>query len=59
MQELVPFGKANGEPARLVGVFHPAGEDLTIARATRSHVTAFGIDFAFEGGFASPFSWAA
>ena len=48
VQELVPFGKANGEPARLVGVFHPAGEDLTIARATRSHVTAFGIDFAFE-----------
>jgi hypothetical protein len=61
VQELVPFGKENGEPARLVGVFHPAGEDLTIARATRSRVSAFGIDFAFEGGsgFASPFSWAA
>ena len=54
VQELVPFGKANGEPARLVGVFHPAGEDLTIARATRSHVTAFGIDFAFEGLLRQP-----
>ena len=61
VQEVVPFGKENGEPARLVGVFHPAGADLTIARATRSHVNVFGIDFAFEGGsgFANPFSWAA
>jgi hypothetical protein len=61
VREVVPFAKENGEPARLVGVFHPAGEDLTIARATRSHVSAFGIDFAFEGGsgFANPFAWAA
>jgi hypothetical protein len=46
---------------KMVGVFHPAGEDLTIARATMSHVSAFGIDIAFEGcsAFANPFSWAA
>ena len=61
VQEIVPFGKENGEPARLVGIFHPAGEDLTIARATKSNVSAFGIDFSFEGGsaFANPFAWAA
>src|SRR4051812_23037243 len=61
VQEVVPFGKEDGKPARLVGIFHPAGEDLTIAKATKSHVNAFGIDFAFEGGsgFANPFSWAA
>src|SRR5687768_18601855 len=61
VQEIVPFGKENGEPARLSGIFHPAGEDLTIAKATESHVSAFGIDFAFEGrsAFANPFSWAA
>jgi hypothetical protein len=61
VHEIVPFGKENGEPVKMVGVFHPAGEVLTIARATRSHVSAFGIDFAFEGrsGFANPFSWAA
>ena len=61
VQEIVPFGKENGEPARLTGIFHPAGEDLTVARATESHVSAFGIDFAFEGrsAFANPFSWAA
>jgi hypothetical protein len=61
VKEIVPFGKENGEPVKMVGVFHPAGEDLTRARATTSRVSAFGIDFAFEGrsGFANPFSWAA
>ena len=56
VQEVVSFGKEDGVPARLVGVFHPAGADLTIAKATKSHVSAFGIDFAFEGGsaFAKP-----
>ena len=61
VQEIVPFGKENGEPARLVGIFHPAGEDFAIATASTSRINAFGIDFAFEGrsAFASPFSWAA
>ena len=61
VQEVVSFGKEDGEPARLAGIFHPAGTDLTIARSTESHVSAFGIDFAFEGGsaFANPFAWAA
>jgi hypothetical protein len=61
VQEVVPFGKEDGVPARLTGIFHPAGESLTVARATKSRVSAFGIDFAFEGGsaFANPFSWAA
>jgi len=60
VQELVSFGKEDGEPARLKNIFHPAGEDLTIAKATKSHVSAFGIDFAFEGrsAFANPFAWA-
>ena len=61
VQEIVPFGKENGEPVKLSGIFHPAGEEFTVAKATKSNVSAFGIDFAFEGrsGFASPFSWAA
>jgi hypothetical protein len=61
VQEIVPFGKENGEPARLVGIFHPAGDDFAVAKATKSSVSAFGIDIAFEGrsGFASPFAWAA
>ena len=59
VQEIVSFGKQDGKPARLVGVFHPAGDDLTIARATESRVSAFGMDFSHEGrsGFAAPFAW--
>jgi hypothetical protein len=61
VQEIVPFGKEDGQPARLSGIFHPAGDDFAIARATKSSVSAFGMDFAFEGrsAFASPFAWAA
>jgi hypothetical protein len=61
VQEIVPFGVENGKPARLSGIFHPAGDDFAIARATKSNVNAFGIDHSFEGrsAFASPFSWAA
>jgi hypothetical protein len=61
VEEIVPFGKENGEPVKLSGIFHPAGEEFTVAKATKSNVSAFGIDIAFEGrsGFASPFSWAA
>ena len=59
VQEIVPFGKENGEPARLVGIFHPAGDDFAIAKATESSVSAFGMDFSYEGrsGFAAPFAW--
>jgi hypothetical protein len=61
VQDVVPFGKDNGEPARLDRIFHPAAETLTIARATRSQVSAFGMDFAHEGksAFSTRFSWAA
>jgi hypothetical protein len=61
VQEIIPFGKEDGTPARLTGIFHPAGDDFVIARATKSSVSAFGLDHSFEGrsAFASPFSWAA
>jgi hypothetical protein len=61
VRDVVPFGKENGEPVRLEGVFHPASETLTVARSTTSQFSAFGMDFAHEGksAFSSPFSWAA
>ena len=61
VQEIVSFGREDGQPARLTNIFHPAGEDLTVAKSTKSQVSALGIDFAFEGrsAFASKFSWAA
>jgi hypothetical protein len=56
----VPFGVESGEPARLVGIFHPAGSELTISRATRSRINAFGIEYEGKAGFSSSeFSWAA
>ena len=61
VQDVVPFGKENGEPARLDRIFHPAGETLTIARSTKSQVRAFGMDFAHEGksAFSNRFAWGA
>jgi hypothetical protein len=60
IEDIVPFGVESGEPARLTGIFHPAGSELTIARATRSRIDAFGIAFEGRSAFSnSSFSWAA
>jgi len=60
IEDIVPFGVEPGEPARLVGIFHPAGSELTISRATRSRINAFGIEYEGKAGFSSSqFSWAA
>jgi hypothetical protein len=60
IEDVVPFGVESGEPARLSGVFHPAGSELTIAKATRSRISAFGIEYEGKSGFSSSaFSWAA
>jgi len=59
IEDVVPFGVETGEPARLVGVFHPAGSELTVARATRSNIDALGVAFEGKSGFSSPFAWAA
>jgi hypothetical protein len=60
IEDVVPFGVESGEPARLSGIFHPAGSELTIARATRSRIDAFGIRYEGRAGFSSSsFAWAA
>ena len=59
VEDIVPFGIESGEPARLVGVFHPVGSELTAAEATRSQISAFGIEFEGKTGLSAPFSWAA
>src|SRR5436305_11213456 len=41
VEDVVPFGVENGEPARLSGIFHPVGSDLTVSRAKRSRIDAF------------------
>jgi hypothetical protein len=60
IEDVVPFGVESGEPARLSGIFHPAGSELTIAKATRSRISAFGIEYEGKSAFSnSAFSWAA
>jgi hypothetical protein len=60
IEDVVPFGVESGEPARITGIFHPAGSELTIAHATRSSINAFGISYEAKAGFStSEFAWAA
>jgi hypothetical protein len=60
IEDVVPFGVQSGEPVRLTGIFHPAGSELTVARATRSKIDAFGIQYEGTSAFStSQFSWAA
>jgi hypothetical protein len=60
IEDVVPFGVESGEPARVTGIFHPVGSELTIAKATRSSINAFGIEYEGRSGFSnSDFSWAA
>ncbi len=58
IEDVVPFGVETGEPVKLVGVFHPANSTLTVSKATRSRVSAFGIEYEGKSGFSAPFSWA-
>jgi hypothetical protein len=60
IEDIVPFGVETGEPARLTGIFHPAGSELTVAKTTRSRIDAFGIAYEGKSGFSrSRFAWAA
>jgi hypothetical protein len=62
IEDFVAPGSAGDEVERLTGMFHhPANSTLTIAKATRSHVEAFGLSFDHKGknGHWAPFSWSA
>ncbi len=60
IEAVVPSGVQTGAPAKLTGVFHPAGSELIIAHATRSKINALGIQNEGNGAFStSSFSWAA
>jgi hypothetical protein len=60
IEDVVPFGVDTGEPAKVTGIFHPVGSELTISHATRSQINAFGIQYEGRAGFSSSeFAWAA
>lgn len=59
--DIVPFGIETGEPARLVGIFHPANSEVALAKAGNSRISVFGLEPALAGqsGFSTPFAWSA
>ncbi len=62
IEDVVPFGVEDGQPARLAGIFHPAGSELNVGRADAdSSLEAFWIALHNGGksGFSTRFSWAA
>ncbi len=59
VQDIVPFGIETGQPAKLTGIFHPVGSEITAAEAKRSSINAFGIEYEGKTGLSAPFSWAA
>jgi len=61
IEDLATPQSTSGEVSKITGVFHPANSTLTIAKATRSTVNAFGLKFSNPGknGHSAPFSWAA
>jgi hypothetical protein len=59
VEDIVPFGKEDGQPVRFDGMFHPAGSNLTMAEAKRSRIDAFGIRYEGKTGLSTAeFSWA-
>jgi hypothetical protein len=60
IEDVVSFGVETGEPVKITGIFHPVGSELTVAKATRSKINAFGIQYEGKAAFSkSQFSWAA
>ena len=60
IEDVVPFGVESGEPARVVGIFHPAGSEFRAAKATRTSIDAFGVAYQGKSALsAAQFSWAA
>jgi hypothetical protein len=61
VSDIVPFGIETGEPARMVGIFHPANSEVTLAKAGNTQVNVFGLEPALAGksGFSTTFAWSA
>jgi hypothetical protein len=60
IQDVVPFGKEDGQPVKFDGMFHPVASNLTMAEARSSRINAFGIQYEGRTGLSTAeFSWAA
>lgn len=60
VQDYSPPG-SEAPPVMISNVLHPANSTLTVAKATRSRASAFGIELSGEGlsAFSAPFAWSA
>jgi hypothetical protein len=60
IEDVVPVGVESPSPVRMTGIAHPAASELNVSRATRSNISAFGIEYEGKAGFStSDFAWAA
>ena len=60
IQNIVPFGVETKKPIRFHSMFHPVDSDLTMTKAKRTRINAFGISYEGKTGLSkSEFSWAA
>jgi hypothetical protein len=57
VEDLTPPGSS--EPTRFENIHHLAGPSVTVARATSSRVSGFGIEFEGKAGSSAPFAWSA
>jgi hypothetical protein len=59
IEDFVPQGSPTGEVSMLTGLAHPVSSTLTIARASKSRINAFGYDLNQDGrnAHSAPFAW--
>jgi hypothetical protein len=58
IQDIVPYGKEDGQPIKFDGMFHPIASDLTMAEAVHTEINAFGISYQGKTGVSySNFTW--
>ena len=55
VEDLTPPGSS--EPTRYENIEHLAAPSVTVARATSSRVSGFGIEFEGKAGSSAPFAW--
>ena len=60
IEDIVPFGVEDGTTVKFQDAFHPVASDMTMAEATRSSISALGVEFEGKTGMSyANFAWAA
>jgi hypothetical protein len=61
VEDIVSPLAPDGPSPQLTNLHHPSNSTLTVAKATASRISAFGLDISSAGknGFSAPFTWSA